>query len=53
MIIFILFIDIVRELMLRYNKFSLSSAIQFGIQGLDALEILHREGFVHRDVKLV
>ncbi|KAA6400752.1 MAG: putative Tau-tubulin kinase 2 [Streblomastix strix] len=33
------------------NKFSLHSILKFGIQAIEALQVVHSKGFVHRDIK--
>ncbi|KAA6372031.1 MAG: hypothetical protein EZS28_032442 [Streblomastix strix] len=33
------------------NKFCLHSVLKFGIQAIDALQTLHKAGFIHRDIK--
>ncbi|KAA6375771.1 MAG: putative protein kinase [Streblomastix strix] len=32
-------------------KFSLNSVLKFGIQAIEALQVVHNKGFVHRDIK--
>ncbi|KAA6367777.1 MAG: hypothetical protein EZS28_036697 [Streblomastix strix] len=32
-------------------KFTLSQVLKFGIQGIESLDSIHAQGFVHRDVK--
>jgi serine/threonine protein kinase len=32
--------------------FSIVTTINFGLQALESLEILHDQGFIHRDVKM-
>jgi serine/threonine protein kinase len=43
------------ELLVRMplKKFSLTTVINFAIQSLQALNSLHKKGFVHRDIKIV
>ena len=35
------------------HKFSLSTTLQIGIQALEAMQLYHEAGFVHRDIKPV
>ncbi|KAA6309818.1 MAG: hypothetical protein EZS28_056433, partial [Streblomastix strix] len=35
----------------RPYKFSLHSVLKFGIQAIEALQVVHNKGFVHRDIK--
>ncbi|KAA6368240.1 MAG: putative Casein kinase I [Streblomastix strix] len=37
----------------RPYKFSLNSILKFGIQAIEALQVFHSKGFVHRDIKPV
>ncbi|KAA6369770.1 MAG: hypothetical protein EZS28_034703 [Streblomastix strix] len=35
----------------RHQKYSLHSVLKFGIQAIEAIQIVHKQGFVHRDIK--
>jgi tau tubulin kinase len=34
------------------QRFSLCTALKFGIQAVEALKSLHSHGFIHRDIKM-
>ncbi|KAA6356233.1 MAG: putative protein serine/threonine kinase [Streblomastix strix] len=35
----------------KHLKYSLPSVLKFGIQAIEAIQIVHKQGFVHRDIK--
>ncbi|KAA6372817.1 MAG: putative tau-tubulin kinase 1 [Streblomastix strix] len=35
----------------RPYKFNLQSVLKFGIQAIEAIQVVHNKGFVHRDIK--
>lgn len=43
--------DSLQSLKNRYNRFSLKTILQIGIQGIDRLQFMHNTGLIHRDIK--